>query len=55
MWDNFGQGKRCVTGKAAQKDWPWLHSIEPAADEAASVSAAVVILQAWGLDTVKQT
>ncbi|CAK9055131.1 unnamed protein product [Durusdinium trenchii] len=38
-------GKRCVTGPAAQKDWPWLHSIEPGEDEALSVNKALVTLQ----------
>ena len=22
-------GKRCASGPAASKEWPWLHSIEP--------------------------
>ncbi|CAL1148755.1 unnamed protein product [Cladocopium goreaui] len=38
-------GKRCVSGKAAQKEWPWLHSMEPGQDETASVSTALVMLQ----------
>jgi len=40
------QGKRCVSGKAAQKEWPWFHSMEPGQDETASVSTALVMLQA---------
>ena len=38
-------GKRCASGPAASKEWPWLHSIEPGQAESTTVSSAFSQLQ----------
>ncbi|CAE7941878.1 ppsD, partial [Symbiodinium necroappetens] len=38
-------GKRCASGPAASKEWPWLHSIEPEQAEGSTVASALSQLQ----------